>query len=158
MTDIQTSSSVATRLRNVIAWLDSLPLWPIQTFARIGVAAVFYNSAKLKLQSWDITLLLFQNEYQVPLLPVELAARLATAVEMTFSVLLFAGLFSRLSTLPLLGVTAVIQIFVYPNAWGQHLTWTALLLIVLFRGPGPLSLDHLLSRLFGNKNQGSGGR
>jgi putative oxidoreductase len=157
MTDIQASSSVTTRLRNIIAWLDSLPLWPIQTFARIGVAAVFYNSAKLKLQSWDITLLLFQNEYQVPLLPVELAARMATAVEMVFSVLLFAGLFSRLSTLPLLGVTAIIQIFVYPNAWGQHLTWTALLLIVLIRGPGPLSLDHLLFRIFGNKNQGSGG-
>ena len=149
MTDIETSPTIMTRLRNIISWLECLPLWPIQTLARIGVAAGFYNSAKLKLQSWDITLLLFQNEYQVPLLPFDLAARMATAVEMVFSVLLFAGLFSRLSTLPLLGVAAIIQIFVYPNAWGQHMTWTALLLVVLFRGPGPLSVGYLLSRLFG---------
>jgi len=139
-----------TRLGAVISKLEMLPLWPIQTLARIGVAAVFYNSARLKLQSWDITLLLFRDEYQVPLLSFDLAARLATAVEMGGAALLFAGLFSRLATLPLLGIVAVIQIFVYPNAWGEHMTWTALLLIVLFRGPGPLSLDYLLSRQFGS--------
>lgn len=94
-------------------------------------------------------MLLFRDEYQVPLLPFDLAARLATAVEMTGAVLILAGLFSRLATLPLLGVVAIIQIFVYPNAWGEHMTWTALLLIVLFRGPGPLSIDYLFSRLFG---------
>ena len=128
------------RLGQVIFKLESLPLWPVQTLARVGVAAVFYNSAKLKLQSWDITLLLFRDEYQVPLLPFDVAARMATAVEMVCAVLLFIGLFSRLTTLPLFGVIAIIQIFVYPNAWGQHMTWTALLLIVLFRGPGPFSI------------------
>ena len=138
-----------TKLEQALSKLESLPLWPIQTLARIGVAAVFYNSAKLKLQSWDITLLLFRDEYQVPLLPFDLAARMATAVEMACAVLLFVGLFTRLATLPLFGVIGIIQIFVYPNAWGEHMTWTALLLIVLFRGPGPLSIDYILSRQFG---------
>lgn len=141
--------SLKRNLRQAISALESLPLWPIQTLARIGVSAVFYNSAKLKLQSWDITLLLFRDEYQVPLLPFELAARMATAVEIACAVLLFVGLFTRLATLPLFGVIAIIQIFVYPNAWGEHMTWTALLLIVLFRGPGPFSIDYVLSRQFG---------
>ena len=149
MANIEPTTSFMTRLGQVIFKLESLPLWPIQTLARIGVAAVFYNSAKLKLQSWEITLLLFRDEYQVPLLPFDLAARMATAVEMACAVLLFVGLFTRLATLPLFGVIAVIQIFVYPNAWGEHMTWTALLLIVLFRGPGPLSIDYILSRFFG---------
>jgi putative oxidoreductase len=143
-----------TRIGKVITKLENLPLWPIQTLARIGVAGVFYNSARLKLQSWEITLLLFRDEYQVPVLSFDLAARLATAVEMTSAALLFVGLFSRLATLPLLGVVAIIQIFVYPNAWAEHMTWTALLLIVLFRGPGPLSIDYLLSRLFGRAGAG----
>jgi putative oxidoreductase len=141
--------SVKLKMAQALSKLESLPLWPIQTLARIGVAAVFYNSARLKLQSWDITLLLFRDEYQVPILPFEFAARMATAVEMACAVLLFVGLFTRLATLPLFGVIAIIQIFVYPNAWGEHMTWTALLLIVLFRGPGPLSIDYLLSRQFG---------
>lgn len=149
MTNIEPQAGIMTRLGLVISKLETLPLWPIQTLARIGVAAVFYNSARLKLQSWDITLLLFRDEYQVPLLSFDLAARLATVAEMGGAVLLFVGLFSRLATLPLLGVVVIIQIFVYPNAWGEHMTWTALLLIVLFRGAGPLSIDYLLSRQFG---------
>jgi len=149
MDGVKPLASVRTKLGQAILKLESLPLWPIQTLARIGVAAVFYNSARLKLQSWDITLLLFRDEYQVPILPFELAARMATAVEIACAMLLFVGLFARLATLPLFGVIAVIQTFVYPNAWGEHATWTALLLIVLFRGPGPLSIDYLLSRQFG---------
>ena len=103
----------------------------------------------MKPQSWDITLLLFRDEYQVPLIPFEFVARMATAVEMSCAVLLFLGLFSRLATLPLFGIIAVIQIFVYANAWAEHMTWTALLLVVLTRGPGPISLDYLLTRQFG---------
>jgi putative oxidoreductase len=150
MANVEPTARFTTKLGQVISKLENLPLWPIQTLARIGIAGVFYNSAKLKLQSWEITLLLFRDEYQVPLLSFDLAARMATAVEMTCAVLLFIGLFTRLATLPLFGVIAVIQIFVYPNAWAAHATWTALLLIVLFRGPGPLSIDYVLSRQFGN--------
>jgi putative oxidoreductase len=145
------SPGIIDRARNLTAWLETLPLWPVQTLARIGVAAVFYNSARLKVQSWDITLLLFRDEYQVPLLPFDLAAQLATIVEMGGAMLLFLGLFSRLATLPLFGVIAIIQIFVYPNAWAEHMTWMALLLIVLLRGPGPLSADYLFFRFFGGE-------
>ena len=75
MTNIEPQAGIMTRLGLVISKLETLPLWPIQTLARFGVAAVFYNSARLKLQSWDITLLLFRDEYQVPLLSFDLAAR-----------------------------------------------------------------------------------
>ena len=145
----ETAPNLMTRIGKVMAKLESIPLWPLQTLARIGVGGIFLNSARLKLQSWEITIQLFRDVYQVPLLPVELAARLATVVEMGGAVLLLAGLFSRLATLPLLGVVAIIQIFVFPGAWAEHATWTALLLIVLFRGPGPLSIDYVLSRQFG---------
>lgn len=150
----ETAPNLMTRIGQVITQLERVPLWPLQTLARIGVGGIFLNSARLKLQSWEITLQLFRDIYQVPLLPVELAARLATAVEMGGAILLLAGLFSRLATLPLLGVVAVIQIFVFPGAWAEHATWTALLLIVLFRGPGPLSIDYLLSRQTGQLRAG----
>ena len=66
--------------------------------------------------------------------------------EMGGALLLFAGLFTRLATLPLFGTIAVIQIFVYPAAWVEHLTWSTALLLILMRGPGPLSLDYLFTR------------
>jgi putative oxidoreductase len=67
-------------------------------------------------------------------------------------VLLVFGLATRLGTLPLLGMTMVIQLFVYPQSWPEHLTWAALLLLILTRGPGPISLDHLIGRhLLGRK-------
>jgi uncharacterized membrane protein YphA (DoxX/SURF4 family) len=86
-----------------------------------------------------------RDEYQVPLLEPELAARLATAVELGAPLLLFAGLGTRLATLPLLGMITVIQIFVYPNAWGDHLMWGSTLLFLLTRGPGVFSVDHALA-------------
>ena len=138
-----------SRIRRVILTLDSFPLWPLQTIARIAVGGVFYKSAINKLESWDITLLLFRDEYRVPVLPYDLAALLATGVEFFGAVLLIAGLFARLATLPLFGVIAVIQTFVYPDAWVEHLTWTTLLLLILFRGPGLLSFDYLLGRASG---------
>ncbi len=146
----ETAPNFTTRIGEVITKLEGIPLWPLLTLARIGVGGIFLNSARLKLQSWEITLTLFRDVYQVPLLPVELAAQLATAVEMGAGILLLAGLFSRLATLPLLGVVAVIQIFVFPGAWAEHATWTALLLLVLLRGPGPLSIDYILARQFGS--------
>ncbi len=157
MANIEPAPNLMTRIGKVIAELESIPLWPLQTLARIGVGGIFLNSARLKLQSWEITIQLFRDVYQVPLLPVELAARLATAVEMGGAILLLAGLFSRLATLPLLGVVAIIQIFVFPGAWAEHATWTALLLIVLFRGAGPLSIDYLLSRQYGRARLASVG-
>jgi putative oxidoreductase len=110
------------------------------------VGAVFFRSGLLKLGSWEFTIRLFRDEYQVPLLDPALAARLATIVELGVPPLLFVGLATRLATLPLLGMIAVIQVFVYPNAWSDHLMWAAALVFVLTRGPGALSLDHWIAK------------
>ena len=84
----------------------------------------------------------------MPLLPPEAAAWLATVSEHLFSVLLIVGLASRLGATALLGMTLVIQFFVYPDAWPTHILWIALLALIIARRPGALSLDHLVSRRF----------
>ena len=104
-----------------------------------------------KLANWDTTLALFSDEYQLPLLPPELAAYAATTVELTTPVLLALGLLTRPAALVLLGMTAIIEIFVYPQAWPTHIQWAAMLLVLLCRGAGALSIDHLLRRRFSGK-------
>ena len=126
--------------------LEAFPLSVIQLAMRIAVGAVFFNSGLLKFRSWEFAIKLFEDEYKVPLLDPALAARLATFAELTFPILLFVGLATRLATLPLLGMIVVIQIFVYPQAWTEHLLWASVLVFLLTRGPGPLSLDHLIER------------
>jgi len=107
---------------------------------------VFLNSGLLKINSWEFAIKLFEDEYKVPLLDPVWAARLATFNELTFSVLVIVGLAARIATLPLLGMIAVIQTFVYPQAWTEHLLWASILVFLLTRGPGELSLDHLIER------------
>jgi putative oxidoreductase len=108
---------------------------------------VFFKAGLLKYESWEMTLMLFAQEYKVPLLPPELAARMAMVQELTIPILLFLGLATRLATVPMLGMIAVIQTFVYPNAWNDHLLWGAALMMLLTRGPGVISVDHLIERL-----------
>ena len=127
--------------------LERFPLSILQLAMRIGVGAVFFRSGLLKLDSWQFTIQLFRDEYNVPLLDPILAAQAATIVELGVPPLLFAGLATRFATLPLLGMIVVIQVFVYPNAWSDHLMWAAALLLVLTRGPGFFSLDHLIARI-----------
>jgi putative oxidoreductase len=112
-------------------------------------ATVFWNSAMTKLTNWETTVSLFTDDYKVPLLPPELAAYMALTIELTAPVLLVLGLFTRFSALVLLGMTAVIEIFVYPQAWPTHLQWVAMLLVLLARGAGTMSIDHWLWRRFG---------
>lgn len=102
------------------------------------------DSGLLKIRSWEFAIKLFEDEYKVPFLDPTLAARLATFNEFVFPVFLFLGLATRLATLPLLGMTLVIQTFVYPQAWTEHLLWASVLVFLLTRGPGALSLDHLI--------------
>ena len=113
---------------------------------RIAVAAIFFFSARTKVDGLltikDSTYYLFAEEYKVPLLPPEFAAHMATYAEHLFPILLILGLFTRLSALALLGMTAVIQIFVYPDAWPTHLSWAALMLYPIGRGAGAWSIDH----------------
>jgi putative oxidoreductase len=113
---------------------------------RLAVATVFWNSAMTKLVNWETTISLFAEEYKVPLLPPETAAYLATSIELAAPVLLVLGLLTRQVALVLLGMVAVIEIFVYPQAWPTHLQWAAMLLILLSRGAGAWSLDHVIGR------------
>jgi putative oxidoreductase len=134
------------RFADLAARLQRFPLSILQLAMRLGIAAVFFNSGRIKINSWEFTVLLFRNEYDVPLLDPVLAAQIATAVELCVPVLLAIGFATRLATLPLLGMVAVIQIFVFPNAWSEHLMWSSILLFLLTRGPGPLSIDHFVSK------------
>ena len=120
----------------------------IAMIARLGVAAIFFQSGRTKvdgiLHITDGTYTLFREEYHVPLIPTDIAAHLATYSEHLFSILLVLGLFTRFSALAFLGMTAVIEIFVYPDAWPTHLSWAALLILLVARGGGAWSLDRAL--------------
>ena len=116
--------------------------------ARVAMATIFFLSGRTKvtglLNVTEGTYALFREEYRLPLLPPELAAHLAAYAEHLFPLLLLLGLATRLSALALLGMTLVIQFFVYPDAWPTHLSWAALLLYLAGRGGGRLSVDHAL--------------
>jgi putative oxidoreductase len=133
-------------LHRTVSWLDRVPYALLALPLRFAVATVFWNSAMAKLANWDTTISLFTDEYQVPLLPPELAANMALTIEVTMPVLLMLGLFTRFSALVLLGMTTVIEVFVYPQAWPTHIQWAAMLLVLLARGPGKVSLDWLVRR------------
>jgi putative oxidoreductase len=126
--------------------LGRVPLSAHQLLFRLAIASVFLPAGLLKLASWESTIALFQDEYKVPMLPPVIAAMLATTVELGCSSLLIAGLATRLATLPLLGQIVTIQLFVYPQAWHEHLVWGSVLLFLLTRGAGAISADHLLGR------------
>jgi putative oxidoreductase len=128
--------------------LERVPLSIIQLAMRIGVGAVFFKAGLLKYNSWEFAVQLFRDEYRVPLLDAQVAAQVALVQELTVPVFLFLGLATRLATLPLLGMIAVIQTFVYPNAWTDHLVWASILVFLLTRGPGAVSLDQLVDRSF----------
>lgn len=125
---------------------DRIPLSLVQLAARIAVARVFWQSAQSKLASWQVTEQLFAFEYKLPLIDPAFAAKLATATEITGALLIFFGLLSRAGALMLLGVTMTIQIFVYPQNWPDHILWAALLLLIVARGAGAISLDWLAKR------------
>lgn len=140
------SSAMLDAAKRILHRLDGIPYSLLAIPLRLGAAVVFWNSAMTKLPSWETTVMLFADEYQVPLLPPEAAAYMATAIELTMPVLLVLGLLTRPAALVLLGMTAVIQMFVYPLAWPSHLQWAAMLLVLLARGPGTFSLDWLIRR------------
>ncbi len=135
------------RIAALLALLERFPTAILQFLFRFSVAAVFWNSGLTKIASWQSTIVLFRDEYKVPVLPPELAASLAASVELTCPVLLVLGLATRLATLPMLGMTFVIEAFVYPEDWIEHLSWASFLLFILTRGPGPIALDRFLAPL-----------
>ena len=141
-------SEALVLVQKALRALDAVPYAWLALPMRLAAATVFWNSATAKLANWNTTLFLFEDEYQVPLLPPELAANTALAIELTTPVLLILGLLTRPAAAVLLGMTAVIQIFVYPGAWPTHIQWAAMLLVLLCRGPGMISLDFLVRRWF----------
>src|SRR3990172_11501028 len=142
-------------MSTLIKWLEAgrriaerIPYSFVALVARFAVASVFWRSGQTKVEGFfkikDNTFFLFREEYKVPLLPPDVAAYMSTIAEHVLPVLLVVGLASRLSVLGLMVMTLVIQLFVYPDGWPQHILWFALLLLLVARGPGAISLDHLV--------------
>ncbi len=140
--------SVYNRLTELAGRL--LPETVLLLVARLGIAAVFFQSGRTKVEGWltitDSTYYLFETDYKLPFVPPHLAAHMATYSEHLFPILLFLGLGTRFAALGLLGMTTVIEVFVYPDAWPTHLSWAAILLPLIAKGGGALSLDRLLRR------------
>lgn len=137
-------------------WVGALSgTWPeslVLLFVRVVFAGIFWRSGQAKMAdgSWFTisqgTWELFRTEYAGVPLPPELAAPLAAGAEHLFPILLVAGLFTRASALALLGMTMIIQIFVYPDAWWtEHSLWTALALVLIVRGGGMIAIDKMLT-------------
>lgn len=156
---------LARWINRIIACFEMIPHSLIAFIARFSIAAVFWKSGQTKVEGLAIDLIsgtfefglphladstvpLFRSEYHVPLVSPELAAHLAAFAEHLFPVLILFGLATRFSALALLGMTLTIQTFVYPDAYPTHGTWAAILLYLLARGPGVVSLDHLIARRF----------
>ena len=163
------SSSITTRIARLTNWatglLSRIPDSLIALVSRFSIAAVFWKSGQTKIEGlaidiisgdfqfgWprlsDSAVALFQDEYRLPLIAPELAAPMAAVAEHVFPILILLGLATRFSALALLIMTLTIQVFVYPDAYPTHGVWAAVLLAVIARGPGAISLDHWLERRY----------
>lgn len=156
-------SRLARLVTSVIGLFERIPHSLIAFLARFSIAAVFWSSGQTKVQGFvvniftgeihlgwprlsDSAVALFRDEYKLPFIPPEIAAPMAATAEHLFPLLLLIGLGTRFSALALLGMTLVIEIFVYPDAYPTHGTWAAIFLFLMARGPGVLSVDHWLAR------------
>jgi putative oxidoreductase len=146
----QAITGLSAILMRAIHELERIPYALIALIARAATFSVFLRSGLVKLSDWNSTLLLFQNEYRVPVLPPPLAAYMAASLELGCSTLILLGLATRVSVLLLFGMITVIQIFVYPSAWPDHIQWAAFMFILLARGPGVISIDAVIASRFNN--------
>jgi putative oxidoreductase len=141
-----------TALKRILSVMESFPHSFLALLGRLAIGLVFWNSARTKVEGWDIfhvnegTLQLFTEEYKLPIIPPETAALMAQLAEHTFSILIIIGLATRFSALALLGMTLVIEIFVYPDAYVLHGTWAAILIMLIKFGPGKIALDHFVAQ------------
>src|ERR1700683_3844538 len=138
-------------VERAIGALERVPYSALAIPLRLAAATVFWNSGMTKLANWDATLQLFEEDYKVPLLPPDIAAHIAASIELSTPVLLVLGLLTRPVALVLLGMTMVIEVFVYPQAWHTHIQWAAMLLVLLCRGAGGISVDYWLHSRFGTR-------
>ena len=161
-----TTNALARPILAAIALFERIPHTLIALLGRFAIAAVFWKSGQTKVEGLVIDIVgghfelgwprlsdsavgLFRDEYKLPLLPPETAAVLAATAEHVLPVLLLIGLATRFSAFGLFVMTAVIQLFVYPDAYAVHGTWAAVLLWLVAFGPGKVSIDHLLARRYG---------
>jgi putative oxidoreductase len=126
--------------------LERVPYAVLALIIRAAIVAVFLDSALAHIADWNTTRYLFADEYKVPILAPDVAAYLAVGLELVAPVLLTLGLLSRLAAGALLCMTLVIEVFVYPQAWPTHIQWAAMLLVIVCRGPGLVSLDEAFYR------------
>jgi putative oxidoreductase len=160
------TSPLISHLRSAIKLCSRLPESFIALLGRWSIAAVFWKSGQTKIDGLAIDLIngefkfgwphlsssaieLFKTEYRLPLISPTFAAPMAAFAEHLFPLLLLLGLATRFSAAALLVMTAVIQLFVYPDAYPTHGTWAVVLLYLIAKGPGKISLDHWLSRRTG---------
>lgn len=138
---------MASVVGRMIRIFEALPYALIALLARIIIGLVFFKSGLTKIDGFaikDATFFLFAEEYKVPLVPPMLAAYMATAAELTLPWLLWLGVGARFAALGLFGMTAVIQTFVYPDAYMTHGLWAIGLLMIMKYGAGALSVDHVI--------------
>ncbi len=164
-TNSDATSKVTALIERLIAMFGCIPDWLIAAVGRFSIAAVFWKSGQTKVQGFAIDLIngelhlgwpylsdsaidLFKTEYRLPFIPAELAAPMAAFAEHFFPILILFGLATRFSALALLGMTLVIEIFVYPDAYPTHGTWAAILLYLIAKGPGKVSIDHWIARRY----------
>lgn len=150
----QQASRLILQVNSILA---RIPDWTYASLMRVAVFFVFFLSARTKVDGFmtlkSSTFYLFENEYALPVIPSAWAAYMATYAEHVFSVLVLVGLATRLSALALLVMTAVIQIFVYPEAYVVHMTWAAMLLYLVSKGGGLFSVDEAVARTLGQDKQ-----
>lgn len=147
------SSTLGALIEKAIGLCEQIPDSLTALAARIFPAAVFWQSGQTKLEGWHVSdnaIFLFREEYKLPLVDPVIAAHLAAFAEHAFPILLVLGLATRFAALALLGMTLVIQTFVYPGAWPTHGTWIACFLILIARGAGVFSLDHVIKGRYGS--------
>jgi putative oxidoreductase len=133
----------------LIGAMDAIPYWFVALITRVSIAGVFWQSGQTKVDGFHVTdtaVELFRSEYRLPLIDPVIGAHLAAFAEHFFPIILVLGFATRFAALALLVMTLVIEIFVYPDAWPTHGTWAACLLLLMTRGAGLLSLDHLIAR------------
>lgn len=155
-----------TQVERCVDLLSAIPDSLIVLLGRFSIAAIFWKSGQTKIQGFAIDIVsgeyslglprlsdsvveLFRNEYRLPLIPPEVAAPMAAFAEHLFPLLILIGLATRFSALALLVMTLTIQLLIYPDAYPSHGVWATVLLFLIARGPGVLSLDHLILRRFG---------
>jgi putative oxidoreductase len=152
-------------IRYAVGLAGRVPDSLIALLGRFSIAAVFWKSGQTKVQGFAIDIVggefkiglprlsdsvvdLFRDEYRLPLVPPEIAAPMAAVAEHLFPLLILIGLATRFSALALLIMTATIQLLVYPDAYPTHGVWAAVLLFLIAKGPGAISIDRLIARRF----------